>query len=79
MARTRVKDAINTVATEFVTACPFCYQALLIGIQGLNAPLTMRDINELIVMSLGEELGEKPTDRRADHAGTQSGLSEENS
>ena len=59
MARTRVKDAIKTGATEFVTACPFCYQALLTGIQGLNAPLNMRDINELIIMSLGDEPGEK--------------------
>ncbi|MDD5223905.1 MAG: heterodisulfide reductase-related iron-sulfur binding cluster [bacterium] len=60
MARTRVKDAIKTGATEFVTACPFCYQALLTGIQGLNAPLNMRDINELIIMSLEDEPGEKP-------------------
>jgi len=59
MARTRVKDAIKTGATEFVTACPFCYQALLTGIQGLGAPLNMRDINELIIMSLGDEPGEK--------------------
>jgi hypothetical protein len=42
-----------------VTACPFCYQALLTGIQGLGAPLNMRDINELIIMSLGDEPGEK--------------------
>lgn len=55
MAVTRVRDAERTGSTEFVTACPFCYQALLTGILGSGSELTMRDINELIIMAMGED------------------------
>jgi heterodisulfide reductase subunit D len=47
-----VTDALATGATELVSACPFCYQGLQVGIQSMNAPITMRDITELVYMSL---------------------------
>ena len=56
MAATRVRDAERTGSSEFVTACPFCYQALLSGILGIGSELTMRDINELIIMAMGEDV-----------------------
>jgi heterodisulfide reductase subunit D len=57
ISQKRVTDAINTGATELVSACPFCYQGLQIGIQAMNAPVTMRDITELVCMGLGIEAG----------------------
>ena len=53
MAQARVRDALATGATDFVTACPFCYQGLLVGITAEEAPLNMRDITELLTISLG--------------------------
>ncbi len=53
MSQARVRDALATGATDFVTACPFCYQGLQVGITAEEAPLTMRDITELLVRSLG--------------------------
>lgn len=55
ISQKRVADAIKTGATELVSACPFCYQGLQIGIQAMNAPVTMRDITELVCMGLGIE------------------------
>ncbi|MCP4717147.1 MAG: (Fe-S)-binding protein [Deltaproteobacteria bacterium] len=55
ISQKRVQDALNTGATELVSACPFCYQGLQVGIQALDAPVKMRDITELVCMSLGDD------------------------
>jgi len=63
MSQHRVRDALDTGATDFVTACPFCYQGLLVGITAEQAPLQMRDITELLIRALDtteEETGEQP-------------------
>ena len=53
MSQERVRDAVATGATDFVTACPFCYQGLLVGITAEQAPIRMRDITELLIKTLG--------------------------
>jgi len=61
ISQKRISDALATGATELVSACPFCYQGLQVGIQAMNAPITMRDITELVYMSLtGKTEKEKP-------------------
>jgi heterodisulfide reductase subunit D len=57
ISQKRVADARATGATELVSACPFCYQGLQIGIQAMNADIRMRDITELVCMALGVETG----------------------
>ena len=52
MAQTRVKEAEAAGADVIVSACPFCYQGLQIGIQALNSPLKMMDITEIVTMAL---------------------------
>ncbi len=54
ISQRRVADALATGATELVSACPFCYQGLQVGIQAMNAPIKMRDITELVCMALGD-------------------------
>lgn len=53
MSQARVRDAVATGATDFVTACPFCYQGLLVGITAEQAPIRMRDITEILTRALG--------------------------
>ncbi len=53
MAQARVRDAVATGATDFVTACPFCYQGLLVGITAEGAPIHMRDITEILTRAMG--------------------------
>ncbi len=53
ISQKRVADALQTGATELVSACPFCYQGLQIGIQAMNAPIKMRDITELVCLAMG--------------------------
>lgn len=48
----RVAMAKATGATDFATACPFCYQSLQNAIESTGADMTMRDITELLFMSL---------------------------
>ncbi len=52
ISQTRVSDALATGASELISACPFCYQGLKVGIQAAEAPITMRDITELVYMSM---------------------------
>jgi len=53
MSQARVRSAVATGATDFVTACPFCYQGLQVGITAEEAPIQMRDITELLTRALG--------------------------
>ena len=54
ISQKRIDDALATGATELVSACPFCYQGLQVGIQAKDAPIKMRDITELVCMALGD-------------------------
>ena len=55
ISQKRVAEALTTGATELVSACPFCYQGLQVGIQAMDAKINMRDITELVCLSIGEE------------------------
>ncbi|MBP1721446.1 MAG: Fe-S oxidoreductase [Deltaproteobacteria bacterium] len=55
ISQTRIREAEATGATELVSACPFCYQGLQVGIQALDSKLTMRDITELVVMAIEDK------------------------
>lgn len=52
MAQTRIKEAENLGVEAIVSACPFCYQGLQIGIQALNSQLRMMDITEIVSLAL---------------------------
>ncbi len=69
MSTRRVKEAEKTGATDFVTACPFCYQGLQEGIMRSDSPLAMRDITEIFMMALQEEETEKPAESEGDEGG----------
>jgi len=60
ISQKRIDDALATGATELVSACPFCYQGLQVGIQAKDANINMRDITELVCMALGDEEEKKP-------------------
>lgn len=49
----RIQEAERTGATELVSACPFCYQGLQIGITALKSPIVMRDLTELVALAMG--------------------------
>jgi heterodisulfide reductase subunit D len=52
MAQRRVKEAEATGAQELVSACPFCYAGLQVGISALDSPLVMKDVTSLVAESL---------------------------
>ena len=52
MAQARIKEAEQTGAQELVSACPFCYAGLQVGIGALNSPLVMRDMTHLVISAL---------------------------
>jgi len=52
MAQARVKEAEETGAEELISACPFCYAGLQVGIKALDSPLIMRDVSYLVESSL---------------------------
>jgi len=51
---TRIKEAEATGATNLISACPFCYQGLQLGINAANSKLVMRDLTELVVEACRE-------------------------
>jgi heterodisulfide reductase subunit D len=64
MAQRRIREAEETGAQELVSACPFCYQGLQVGITATQSPLVMRDISFLVEASLQDERKEKPKKER---------------
>jgi len=52
MAQERVKEAQATGAQELISACPFCYAGLQVGIKALDSPLVMKDLTCLVEESL---------------------------
>ncbi len=60
MAQRRIREAEETGAQELVSACPFCYQGLQVGITATNSPLVMRDISFLVEASLQDETVDEP-------------------
>lgn len=56
ISKERVKDAEKTGAERLVTACPFCYQGLQIGINAIQSKLKMMDLSELVALSMGIEI-----------------------
>lgn len=52
MSQRRIKEAEATGAQELVSACPFCYAGLQVGIKALDSPLVMRDLSYLVEESL---------------------------
>ncbi|MGC8908809.1 MAG: (Fe-S)-binding protein [Desulfomonilaceae bacterium] len=55
MAQARIREAEGTGAEELVSACPFCYAGLQVGIGALNSSLVMRDVTHLVIASLSHE------------------------
>lgn len=54
MSQARIEEAETTGASELVSACPFCYQGLQVGIKERGSSLAMRDITELVAMAIRE-------------------------
>lgn len=64
MAQRRVREAEETGAEALVSACPFCYQGLQIGISALDSPLIMRDISYLVEASLIDPVEQKQKEKK---------------
>ena len=65
MAQRRVREAEETGAEELVSACPFCYQGLQIGISAINSPLVMRDISYLVEAALIDPAEKQKPEKKA--------------
>jgi heterodisulfide reductase subunit D len=55
MSQARIREAEQTGASELVSACPFCYAGLQVGIGALDSPLIMRDMTHLVISALKKE------------------------
>ena len=66
MSQRRIREAEETGAQELVSACPFCYQGLQVGITATDSPLIMRDISFLVEEALkGESAPEQEKKQRS--------------
>ena len=57
MAQERVREAQATGAQELISACPFCYAGLQVGIKALDSPLVMKDLTCLVEEALIKKEG----------------------
>jgi heterodisulfide reductase subunit D len=57
MAQERVREAEATGASELISACPFCYAGLQVGIKALDSTLVMKDLSCLVEESLIKKAG----------------------
>ena len=77
----RIREAEATGADELISACPFCFAGLQVGIKALNSHLVMKDVTSLVAEALlgqelqppqsGEEAKEKTTSQTAQKAASQ--------
>ncbi|RJR23396.1 MAG: (Fe-S)-binding protein [Desulfobacteraceae bacterium] len=52
MAERRIREAEATGAQGLVSACPFCFAGLQVGIKAINSPLVMSDVTSLVAKAL---------------------------
>jgi heterodisulfide reductase subunit D len=52
MSQRRIKEAESTGAEDLVSACPFCFAGLQVGIKAMNSPMLMKDVTSLVAKSL---------------------------
>ncbi len=56
----RIEEAEATGADELISACPFCFAGLQVGIKALDSHLVMKDVTSLVAEALlGQELQPK--------------------
>lgn len=62
MAERRIREAEATGAQDLVSACPFCFAGLQVGIKAIGSPLVMSDVTSLVAKALlgtnAEEAGQ---------------------
>jgi heterodisulfide reductase subunit D len=74
----RIREAESTGAEELISACPFCFAGLQVGIKALNSHLVMKDVTSLVAEALlgqelqppssGEQAQDKPRQKTAGKA-----------
>jgi heterodisulfide reductase subunit D len=69
MALKRVKEAEETHAQYLVSACPFCFSGLQVGIKASGSPLIMKDVTGLVAQSLLGTKEERPEMEREAQGG----------
>jgi heterodisulfide reductase subunit D len=52
MSQARIKEAESTGAEDLISACPFCFAGLQVGIKAMNSHLIMKDVTTLVTKSL---------------------------
>ncbi len=52
MAERRIREAEATGAQDLVSACPFCFAGLQVGIKAVGSPLVMSDVTSLVAKAL---------------------------
>jgi len=52
MAERRIREAEATGAQDLVSACPFCFAGLQVGIKAINSPLIMSDVTSLVAKAI---------------------------
>ena len=55
ISETRIEEAESTGADTIVSACPFCYQGLRLGIAARGSSLRMTDLTELVAAAVGAQ------------------------
>ena len=66
MSLKRIQEAESVSAEELISACPFCYAGLQVGITALGSSLKMKDVTSLVTESLmGYDIFEKAAQEAA--------------
>jgi heterodisulfide reductase subunit D len=69
MALRRIKEAEETGATELISACPFCFAGLQVGIKALKSHLVMKDVTSLVAEAIFGEAAEDKDTKAASKTG----------
>jgi len=74
VSNARARDIESLGVDAVVTACPFCYQSLELGLKAIGAKLPVYDVSELVLRSLGIEIPEDEREKRREEEAAAAGV-----
>jgi heterodisulfide reductase subunit D len=74
ITNTRAKDVVDLGVDAVVTACPFCYQSLELGLKAIGSKIPVYDVTEFVIRSMGIEVPMDEKEKRREEKAAKEGV-----
>ena len=74
ISNARARDIVELGVDAVVTACPFCFQSLELGLKAIGSKIPVYDVTELVIRSTGIEVPIDEKERRKEQKAADEGV-----